>query len=132
MAEEDERESFFKSTSLHGIRDAYHAHKGHHRFWMAFWLLVLIIMISLACRGCYEIISGYMNAPTVTTVQTVSVDEMLLPDVAVCYTGGANVTKLREAGKGLQEFYEPDYSDAYILMHINMHGCMHIACIHEY
>ncbi len=99
MTKEDERESFFKSTTLHGVRDVYQAHKGHHRFWTAFWSLVVILMVIVACMGCYGIIIGYVNAPTITTVQTVSVDEIFLPDVAICYMGGANVTRLREAGK---------------------------------
>ncbi len=113
MAEEKERESFFKSTTLHGARDVYQAHKTNHRFWTAFWLLVVILMIIATCIGCYLIVIGYINAPNVTTVQRVSVDEMSLPDVAICYMGGANVTRLREAGKpGVGKTYdEPEQSE---------------------
>ncbi len=94
----DDSECFFQSTSLHGVRDLYLAHKKSDKIALVFWFFVVVMMALFVGLGSFWIIQGYIDAPTVTTVTAVAADDLLLPDIAICYMGRPNVTKMEEAG----------------------------------
>lgn len=80
-------------TSCNGIIDLYESTNSKWKF--AFWSTTMSVLLCAAVWFTYQTAMGYIETPTVTNIRTVTKSGIELPDIAICYNGGLNVSAMR-------------------------------------